>query len=92
MGVDPKWGCFPICPEMSRFVPICPLFVLLGARSEDNRDKRGPTGTERDISGQMGKRPHLGSTRLALLTKHEQLLRYQRWKDHAIWKVSLLGL
>ena len=25
MGVDAKWGCFPICPEMSRFVPVCPL-------------------------------------------------------------------
>ena len=25
MGVDPKWGRFPVCPEMSRFVPVCPL-------------------------------------------------------------------
>ena len=26
MGVDAKWGRFPICPEMSRFVPVCYLF------------------------------------------------------------------
>ena len=59
MGVDAKWGCFPICPEMSRFVPVCPLLSFLGPGTGTNRDKRGQTGTKRDISGQIGKRPHL---------------------------------
>ena len=26
MGVDAKWGRFPNCPDMSRFVPVCPHF------------------------------------------------------------------
>ena len=69
MGVDAKWGRFPICPEMpvlSSFVLICPRsgppmswFVpVLGPQ----KNKRGQTGTKRDISGQIGKRPHLAST------------------------------
>ena len=44
-------GVFPICPEMSRFVPVLGL----------KKDKRGQTGAKRDISGQIGKRPHSGS-------------------------------
>ena len=65
MGVGPTWGRFPICPETSRFVPVCPLLFVLGPRTGTNGDKRGRTGTKRDVSGQMGKRPmmgHLGST------------------------------
>ena len=62
MGVDAKWGRFPICPEMSRFVPVCPLLSFLGPGTRTNRDKRGQTGTKRDISGHIGKRPHLAST------------------------------
>ena len=61
MGVDAKWGRFPICPEMSRFVPVCPLLSFLGPGTWTNRDKRGQTGTKRDILGQIGKRPHLAS-------------------------------
>ena len=64
MGVDAKWGRFPICPEMSRFVPVCPLLSRFfgPVPGPENRDKRGQTGTKRDISGQIGKRPHLAST------------------------------
>ena len=54
-----QMGAFP---NLSRYVPFCPRlssFALLGAR---NGDKRGQMGTERDISGQIGKRPHLAST------------------------------
>ena len=51
MGVDANWGRFTICPEMSRFVPVCPL-LSLGPGTGTNRDKRGQTGTKRDISGQ----------------------------------------
>ena len=47
MGVDAKWGRFPICPEMSRFVPVCPLLSFLGPGTGTNRDKRGQTGTKR---------------------------------------------
>ena len=53
-------------PNLSRNVPFCPhlfSFVLLGSR---NRDKRGQTGTKQDISGQIGKRPHLASTPIEL--------------------------
>ena len=65
-------GAFPNLsrPEMSRFVPVCPLLSFLGPGTGTNRDKRGQTGTKRDISGQIGKRPHLASTpppNLALL-------------------------
>ena len=52
MGVDPKWGRFPICPEMSFFVPICPR----------SGPEEGQKRTNGDISGQIGKRPHVGST------------------------------
>ena len=62
MGVDAKLGRFPICPEMSRFVHVCPLLSVLGPRIGTNRDERGQTGTKRDISGEVGKRPHLAST------------------------------
>ena len=34
--------------ELSRNVPFCPFF------GGGNRDKRGQTGTKRDISGQLG--------------------------------------
>ena len=61
MGVNPTWGRFRTCPDISRFVPVRPRlfqFVpLLGPKT----DKRGQTGTKRDISGQIGKRPHLAS-------------------------------
>ena len=64
MGADPamSWGRFPLCPEMSHFVPVCPLLSrvvpVLGLR----KDKRGQTRKKRDISGQIGKCPHVGST------------------------------
>ena len=54
MGVDAKWGCFPICPEMSRFVPVCPLLSFLGpgmGTNRDKEDKRGQNGTFRDKLG-----------------------------------------
>ena len=57
MGVDAKWGSFPICPEMSRFVPGCPLLSFLGPGTGTKEDKRGQTGTKRDISGQIGETP-----------------------------------
>ena len=59
MGVDAKWGRFPICPEMSRFVPVCPVLSSLGPRTGN---KRGQKGTKQDISEQIGKRPNLAST------------------------------
>ena len=31
MGVDAKWGRFPTCPEISRFVPVCPLLSFFRA-------------------------------------------------------------
>ena len=72
MGVDAKCGRFPICPEMSRFVPVCPLLSFLGPGTGTNRDKRGQTGRKRDISGQIGKHPHLASTPiLALLNPRD---------------------
>ena len=53
-GVDPKMGAFPtlspnvlFCPHMTFFCPS------LGPERGTNRDKRGQTGTKRDISGQM---------------------------------------
>ena len=46
MGVDAKWGRFPICPEMSRFVPVCPLLYFLGP------PERGKIGTKEDKRGQ----------------------------------------
>ena len=30
MEVDPIWWRFPTCPDMSRFVPVCPLLSFLG--------------------------------------------------------------
>ena len=36
---------------------VCPLLSFLGPGTGTNRDKRGQTGTERDISGHIGKRP-----------------------------------
>ena len=54
MGVDAEWGRFPICPEMSHFVPVRPLLSFLGPRTGTNRDKRGQTGTKQDMSGQIG--------------------------------------
>ena len=73
MGVGPTWGRFPNCPKMSRFVPVCPPLSLLGPGTGTNWDKRGQTRTQRDISGQLGKRPHLGSTpHLALLEKERR--------------------
>ena len=44
-------GAFPICPEMSRFVPVCPLFPDMSPfwapkrTNEDTRDKMGHFGT-----------------------------------------------
>ena len=55
-------GRFPICSEMSRFVPVSPLLSFLGHGTGTDRDKRGQTGTKQNISGQIGKRPHVGST------------------------------
>ena len=42
------WGCFPICPEMSRFVPVCPLlspFRAQKGQKRTNGDKTGHFGT-----------------------------------------------
>ena len=46
----------------NRNVPFCPRLSFFGPRMGTNRDKRGQTGTKQDISGQIGKRPHLAST------------------------------
>ena len=62
MGVDAKWGRFPICPEMSRLVPVCPRLSRFVPVPGPKKDKRGQTRTKRDISGQIGKRPHSAST------------------------------
>ena len=40
MEVDPKWGRFPICPEMSRFVPVCPRLSLNKGEREKEREGR----------------------------------------------------
>ena len=51
MGVDPKWGCFPICPEMSRFVPVWPRlppFVPVLGPKRTKEDNPGQNGTFRD--------------------------------------------
>ena len=77
MGVDAKWGRFPICPEMSRFVPVCPLLSRFVPVPGPNRDKRGQSGTKRDISGQIGKRtppfsiyPHLALLKSLVFPDH----------------------
>ena len=68
MGVDAKWGGrFPICPEMSRFVPVCPLLSQFVPVPGPEKDKRGQTGTKRDISGQIGTPPFSIYPHLALL-------------------------
>ena len=56
----PKCPVVPVCPLLSRFV------LVPGPK----KDKRGQTGTKRDISGQMGKRLHLGSTPFLALPKN----------------------
>ena len=48
----------PKCPVLSRFVP----FVLFCPDLSPFRAPRRTNGTKRDISGQIGKRPHLAST------------------------------
>ena len=55
MGIDAEWGRFPICPEMSRFVPVLSPFVLFcpglspfRASRRTNEDKRGQNGMCRD--------------------------------------------
>ena len=58
MGVDPKWGRFPSCPKMSRSVPVCPRSSRFVPVLGPEKGKRGQMGTKRDISGQIGKRPH----------------------------------
>ena len=79
MGVDAKWGRLNgACPKLSRNVTFCPrlsLFVLLGAGTGTNWDKRGQTGTKRDISGQIGKRPHLASAPFKLSLKFRRCTR-----------------
>ena len=69
MGVDAKWGRSPICPEMSRFVPVCRLLSRFVPVPGPKKDKRGQMGTKRDISAQIGKRPHLASTPILALLK-----------------------
>ena len=54
MGVDAKWGRVPICPDMSRFVPVCPLLSFLGPGTGTNRDKRGQKRTKGDKTGHFG--------------------------------------
>ena len=44
MGVDAKWGRFPFCPEVSRFVPVRPLLSPFRAPRRTKEDKRGQTG------------------------------------------------
>ena len=44
MGVDPKWGRFPICPEcpvLSPFVLIRPDLSPFWASKKTKEDKRG---------------------------------------------------
>ena len=41
MGVDPKWERFPICPEMSHFVTVCPLWSRFVPVLGPKKDKRG---------------------------------------------------
>ena len=66
MGVDAKSfnggvsQFVPKCPVLSPLVLFCPdLCPVLGPAK---KDKRGQTGTKQDISGQIGKRPHLASS------------------------------
>ena len=51
MGVDPKWGRFPSYPEVSCFVPICPLCPDFGAW---NGDRSGHKRTNGDKTGDFG--------------------------------------
>ena len=47
MRVDPKWGRFPVCPEMSPSVTICLLlsrFVLGGGSRREKRMDEDTTG------------------------------------------------
>ena len=50
MGVDAKWGRFPTCPEMSRFVP----FVLFCPSWGQNGDKSGQKRINGDKTGHLG--------------------------------------
>ena len=54
MGVDAKWGRFPICPEMSRFVPACPLLSSFVPVPGPKKDKRGQKRTSGDKTGHFG--------------------------------------
>ena len=90
-GLNPKWGRFPICPEMSRFVPACPcLSLLVPARPclsfcpswgpergqiGANEDKRGQNGTFRD---KLGNTPFRIHPHLALLEQHPLADQHQR--------------
>ena len=55
MGVDPKWGRFPICPEMSRLSPFVLFFSSWGPErgqmgtKEDKQDKTGHFRTNCEI-------------------------------------------
>ena len=51
MGVDAKWGRFPICPDMSRFVPFCPFWGPERGQIRTKEDKRGQNGTFQDKLG-----------------------------------------
>ena len=49
-------GTFPMCSEISRFVPVCPLLSFLGPRTaeqirtkEDKREKMGHFGTNWEV-------------------------------------------
>ena len=65
-GVDAKWGRFPICPEMSRFVPVCPLLSFLGPRTRTNRDKTGHFGTNGETPP-FSIYPHLALLKLSAI-------------------------
>ena len=63
MGVDPNLGRFPICPLTSCSVPVCPDWSLFRASNRPKEEKQWDiTG----YSGQIRKRPHLGSTPILL--------------------------
>ena len=51
MGVDAKWGRFPICPRNVPFCPRLSSFVLLGA---PHGDKSGQKRTNGDKTGHFG--------------------------------------
>ena len=64
-------------PNLSRFVPVCPLLSRFVPVLGPKKDRKGQTGTKRDRLGQIaifGKRPHLESTPIKLSQISKSLL------------------